>query len=222
MKKLRPFLAAEVLSGHYLFKGLKRSALISSVLRRKNDRAKIKEKFKPSKRVKREPAIFQYNYMHDLESVWMMGVWAILSLEKHPIKKEDIQSVYENAYKRREKLKEIFKGGYYKRIEIIEEPLLFEMEVRDVPDYFKPFVEALSKIGEKLEEEYRRKEKNEDELPIIWDEDSKIYEVILDILETNGKDMEKFTLFNTQHWPWLGYNTSSSYNWIEIIYKDRL
>ena len=64
------------------------------------------------------------------------------------------------------------------------------------------------------------KEREEDELPIVWNEHSKLHETILDILETNGKDMEKFTIFNTQHWPWLGYNTSSSYNWIEIIYKD--
>ena len=61
------------------------------------------------------------------------------------------------------------------------------------------------------------KEREEDELPIVWDEHSKLHETILGILEAKEKDLETFTLANTQHWSGLGYILSSTRNWVEML-----
>ena len=129
-----------------------------------------------------------YNYIHDLESVWWIIVWALFNFEK----KDAGTDSYTTRQRKLNKDK-LFSGttdsNYRFRFLSIRES--YARTIRCLPKYFKNLPIMLGIIAKAITELYRKKESIE-EGPILWDESSNIHKIFIGLLD--DVTMEQFEI----------------------------
>ena len=143
------------------------------------------------------PEGFYYNYIHDLESVWWIAVWALFNFEKKDIGANKIDSW---AAKQRKLNKDIlFSGtvGNQDRIEFLSMRNAYAKKTKCLPEYFANLPTTLGTIAEAIIELYQLKELNcqvdesNKEGPILWDESSTIHKTFIRLLSrVNTEEFE--------------------------------
>ena len=142
------------------------------------------------------PKGIYYNYIHDLESVWWIAVWALFNFEKKDIGANKIDSW---ASKQRKLNKDIlFSGtvGNQDRIEFLSMRKTYAKKTKCLPEYFENLPTTLGTIAEAIIELYQLKELNyqvdesNKEEPILWDESSTIHGVFIGLLSNVMEEFE--------------------------------
>ena len=138
-----------------------------------------------------------YNYIHDLESVWWIAVWALFNFEKKDIGANKIDSW---AAKQRKLNKDILFSGTVSnqdRIEFLSMRKTYAKKTKCLPEYFENLSTTLGTIAEAIIELYQWKELNyqvnesNKEEPILWDESSIIHEIFICLLSrVNTEEFE--------------------------------
>ena len=125
------------------------------------------------------PRRVDYNYLHDLESVWWIIVWALFNFEK-----KDARTDSYTTRQRKLNKDKLFSGtidsNYRFRFLSIRES--YARTIRCLPKYFKNLSVMLGIIAKAITEFYRKKESNE-EGPIVWDESSNIHKIFIGLLD---------------------------------------
>ena len=144
------------------------------------------------------PKGIYYNYIHDLESVWWIAVWALFNFEKKDIGANEIDSW---AAKQRKLNKDtLFSGtvGNQDRIEFLSMRKTYAKKTKCLPEYFENLPTTLGTIAEAIIELYQSKELNyqvdesNKEEPILWDESSTIHGKFIRLLRR--VEMEEFKI----------------------------
>ena len=143
------------------------------------------------------PKGIYYNYIHDLESVWWIAVWALFNFEKKDIGANKIDSW---AAKQRKLNKDIlFSGtvGNQDRFEFLSIQNAYADTTECLPKYFANLPTTLGTIAEAIIELYQSKELNyqvdesNKEGPILWDESSNIHRIFIRLLSrVNTEEFE--------------------------------
>ena len=143
------------------------------------------------------PEGIYYNYIHDLESVWWIAVWALFNFEKKDIGANKIDSW---AAKQRKLNKDIlFSGtvGNQDRFEFLSIQNAYADTTECLPKYFANLPTTLGTIAEAIIELYQSKELNyqvdesNKEGPILWDESSNIHRIFIRLLSrVNTEEFE--------------------------------
>ena len=142
------------------------------------------------------PEGIYYNYIHDLESVWWIAVWALFNFEKKDIGANKIDSW---AAKQRKLNKDIlFPGtvGNQDRIEFLSMRKKYAKKTKCLPEYFENLSTMLGTIAEAIIELYQLKELNyqvdesNKEEPILWDESSTIHGIFIGLLSDVTEEFE--------------------------------
>ena len=139
-----------------------------------------------------------YNYIHDLESVWWIAVWALFNFEKKDIGANEIDS---QAAKQRKLNKDVLFPGTVDnqdRIEFLSMRKTYADTTECLPKYFENLSTTLDTIAEAIIELYQSKELNyqvdesNKEGPILWDESSNIHRIFIRLL--NRVNTEEFEI----------------------------
>ena len=145
-----------------------------------------------------EPKGIYYNYIHDLESVWWIAVWALFNFEKKDIGANEIDS---QAAKQRKLNKDVlFPGtvGNQDRFEFLSVRTTYADTTGCLPKYFENLIRTLGTIAEAITELYQWKEldyqvnESNKEEPILWDESSTIHKTFIRLL--NRVNTEEFEI----------------------------
>ena len=140
-------------------------------------------------RAKNTPKGIYYNYIHDLESVWWIAVWALFNSEKKDIGANKIDSW---ASKQRKLNRDILFSGTVDnqdRIEFLSMRKTYAKKTKCLPEYFENLSTTLGTIAEAIIELYQSKELNyqvdesNKEGPILWDESFNIHKVFIGLLD---------------------------------------
>ena len=124
-----------------------------------------------------------YNYIHDLESVWWIIVWALFNFEK----KDAGTDSYTTRQRKLNKDK-LFSGtidGNY-RFKFLSVRESYAETIACLPKYFKDLSAMLGTIAKVITELYRKKESNKEWNkgdPILWDESSNIHKIFIGLLD---------------------------------------
>ena len=106
------------------------------------------------------PEGIYYNYIHDLESVWWIAVWALFNFEKKDIGANEIDS---QAAKQRKLNKDILFSGTVSnqdRFEFLSIQNAYADTTGCLPKYFANLPTTLGTIAEAIIELYQSKELN--------------------------------------------------------------
>ena len=124
-----------------------------------------------------------YNYIHDLESVWWIVVWALFNFEKKDARTDSYTTLQRKLNKDK-----LFSGttdsNYRFRFLSIRES--YARTIRCLPKYFKNLSVILGIIAKAITELYRKKESNKEWNkvdPILWDESSNIHKIFIGLLD---------------------------------------
>ena len=143
------------------------------------------------------PKGIYYNYIHDLESVWWIAVWALFNFEKKDIGANEIDSQAANQRKLNKDI--LFSGtvGNQDRIEFLSMRKTYADTTECLPKYFANLPTTLGTIAEAIIELYQLKELNyqvdesNKEEPILWDESSIIHRIFICLLSrVNTEEFE--------------------------------
>ena len=132
-----------------------------------------------------------YNYIHDLESVWWIIVWALFNFEKKDTEADSYTTIQRKLNK--DKLFSGITDSNYRFIfHSMWEP--YSQTIKCLRMYFKNLPVTLSVIAEAITDIYRMKELNKEwnkKVPIVWDESSNIHETFIRLLSrVNMKEFE--------------------------------
>ena len=138
-----------------------------------------------------------YNYIHDLESVWWIAVWALFNFEKKDAgtNKSDSQATRQRKFNK----DTLFSGtvGNQDRFEFLSIQNAYADTTECLPKYFANLPTTLGTIAEAIIELYQLKELNyqvnesNKEEPILWDESSIIHEIFICLLSrVNTEEFE--------------------------------
>ena len=129
------------------------------------------------------PKGIYYNYIHDLESVWWIAVWALFNFEKKDAEADSYTTIQRKLNKDK-----LFSGtidsNYRFRFLSIRES--YARTIRCLPKYFKNLSVMLGIIAKAITEFYRKKESNKEWNkgdPILWDESSNIHKIFIGLLD---------------------------------------
>ena len=133
------------------------------------------------------------NYIHDLESVWWIVVWALFNFEKKDPRADSYTT-------RQRKLNKdvLFPGTVdnQDRIEFLSMRKTYADTTECLPKYFENLIRTLGTIAEAITELYQWKELdyqvNESikEEPILWDESSTIHGIFIGLLSDVTEEFE--------------------------------
>ena len=145
-----------------------------------------------------EPKGIYYNYIHDLESVWWIAVWALFNFEKKDAgtNKSDSQATRQREFNK----DTLFSGtvGNQDRFDFLSVRTTYADTTGCLPKYFENLIRTLGTIAEAITELYQWKELdyqvNESikEEPILWDESSTIHGKFIRLLRR--VEMEEFEI----------------------------
>ena len=145
-----------------------------------------------------EPKGIYYNYIHDLESVWWIAVWALFNFEKKDAgtNKSDSQATRQRKFNK----DTLFSGtvGNQDRFEFLSMRNAYADTTECLPEYFANLPTTLGTIAEAITELYQSKELNyqvnesNKEEPILWDESSTIHKTFIRLL--NRVNTEEFEI----------------------------
>ena len=138
-----------------------------------------------------------YNYIHDLESVWWIAVWALFNFEKKDAgtNKSDSQATRQRKFNK----DTLFSGtvGNQDRFEFLSVRTTYADTTGCLPKYFENLIRRLGTIAEAITELYQWKEldyqvnESNKEEPILWDESSIIHEIFICLLSrVNTEEFE--------------------------------
>ena len=178
-------MAVEISRQRYLFAKLSKDTAEGKGLDDYMQRLMHKQK---NPRANNTPKGIYYNYIHDLESVWWIAVWALFNFEKKDIGANEIDSW---AAKQRKLNKDILFSGTVSnqdRIEFLSMRKTYAKKTKCLPEYFENLSTTLGTIAEAIIELYQWKELNyqvnesNKEEPILWDESSTIHKTFIRLL----------------------------------------
>ena len=120
-----------------------------------------------------------YNYIHDLESVWWIVVWALFNFEKKDAEVDSYTTIQRKLNKDK-----LFSGTIHNnyRFRFLSIRESYARTIRCLPKYFKNLPVMLGIIAKAITELYRKKESIE-EGPIVWDESSNIHKIFIGLLD---------------------------------------
>ena len=120
-----------------------------------------------------------YNYIHDLESVWWIAVWALFNFEK-----KDARTDSYTTRQRKLNKDKLFSGTIHNnyRFRFLNGRKTYARTITCLPEYFKSLPVMLGIIAKAITELYRKKESIE-EGPILWDESSNIHKIFIGLLD---------------------------------------
>ena len=125
-----------------------------------------------------------YNYIHDLESVWWIVVWALFNFEKKDAGTDSYTTIQRKLNKDKLFSRTIDSNYRFRFLSIRES---YARTIRCLPKYFKNLSVMLGIIAKAITEFYRKKESNEEwgleEGPIVWDESSNIHKIFIGLLD---------------------------------------
>ena len=129
-----------------------------------------------------------YNYIHDLESVWWIAVWALFNFEK-----KDARTDSYTTRQRKLNKDKLFSGTIHNnyRFRFLNGRKTYARTITCLPEYFKSLPVMLGIIAKAITELYRKKESIE-EGPILWDESFNIHKVFIYLLRR--VDMKEFEM----------------------------
>ena len=141
------------------------------------------------------PRRVDYNYLHDLESVWWIIVWALFNFEKKDAEADSYTTIQRKLNK-----DILFSGtvGNQDRIEFLSMRKTYAKKTKCLPEYFENLPTTLGTIAEAIIELYQSKELNyqvdesNKEGPILWDESSNIHRTFIRLL--NRVNTEEFEI----------------------------
>ncbi|PAV18246.1 hypothetical protein PNOK_0673200 [Pyrrhoderma noxium] len=134
-----------------------------------------------------------YNYIHDLESVWWIVIWAFLNFEKKDARTDS----YTTKRQRKLNKDKLFPGtidNYYRFI-FLNVWGSYSQTIECLPMYFKNLPTTLGTLADAITDIYRVKESNKkwnEKVPIVWDESSNIHETFICLL--SRVDMKEFEM----------------------------
>ena len=125
-----------------------------------------------------------YNYIHDLESVWWIIVWALFNFEKKDAG-TDSYTTRQRKLNKDKLFSGIIDSNY--RFKFLSVRESYAETIACLPKYFKNLSVMLGIIAKAITEFYRKKESNEEwglkEGPIVWDECSNIHKIFIGLLD---------------------------------------
>ena len=130
-----------------------------------------------------EPKGIYYNYIHDLESVWWIVVWALFNFEK-----KDARTDSYTTRQRKLNKDKLFSGTVDNnyRFKFLSVRESYAETIACLPKYFKDLSAMLGTIAKVITELYQKKESNKEwnkENPILWDESSNIHKIFIGLLD---------------------------------------
>ena len=186
-------MAVEIARQRYLFAKLSKDTAEGKGLDDYMQRLMHKQK---NPRANNTPKGIYYNYIHDLESVWWIAVWALFNFEKKDIGANKIDS---QAAKQRKLNKDVLFPGTVDnqdRIEFLSMRKTYADTTECLPKYFENLSTTLDTIAEAIIELYQSKELNyqvdesNKEEPILWDESSTIHGIFIGLLSNVTEEFE--------------------------------
>ena len=139
-----------------------------------------------------EPKGIYYNYIHDLESVWWIVVWALFNFEKKDAE-ADSYTTRQRKLNKDKLFSRTIDSDY--RFIFLSMWGLYSQTIECLPMYFKNLPITLAVIAEAITDIYRMKELNKEwnkKVPIVWDESSNIHETFIRLLRR--VEMEEFEI----------------------------
>ena len=132
-----------------------------------------------------------YNYVHDLESVWWIAVWALFNFEKKHAGSDEIDSWAAEQRKLHER--KLFSGIVCNmaRFDFFLEPDNYKEATKWLPKYFKSFITNLDSMANAIAKFYRKKVLKKIDR-ILWDESSTIHGKFIRLLRR--VEMEEFKI----------------------------
>ena len=137
-----------------------------------------------------------YNYIHDLESVWWIVVWALFNFEKKDAgtNKSDSQATRQRKFNK----DTLFSGtvGNQDRFEFLSVRTTYADTTGCLPKYFENLIRTLDTIAEAITELYQWKEldyqvnESNKEDSILWDESSTIHGIFIGLLSDVTEEFE--------------------------------
>ncbi|PAV16800.1 other 1 kinase [Pyrrhoderma noxium] len=136
-----------------------------------------------------------YNYIHDLESIWWIAVWALFNFEKRHARADEIDLLA--AYERKINRDLLFSGiiGNLNRNKFFRVNSTYTQATRCLPKYFDDFSLTLMTIAEAIKDSYVEKELC-GVTNISWDEKSTIHDIFIELLDE--VEMGKFEIVYIQ------------------------
>ena len=130
-----------------------------------------------------------YNYVHDLESVWWIAVWALFNFEKEHADEIDSSAATERKINKFKLFSGIVRN--MDRFDFFLEPDNYKEATKWVPTYFKDFALTLDTIANAIRKFYIKKAAKKINR-ILWDESSTIHGKF--ILLLSELEMEEFEI----------------------------
>ena len=130
-----------------------------------------------------------YNYVHDLESVWWIAVWALFNFEKEHADEIDSSAATERKINKNKLFSGIVRN--MNRFDFFLEPYYYEIAIKWVPTYFKDFVFRLDLLSRATRRFYLKKVLKKIGR-IVWDESFTIHETFIRLLRR--VEMEEFEI----------------------------
>ena len=142
------------------------------------------------------PKGIYYNYIHDLESVWWIAVWALFNFEKKDAgtNKSDSQATRQRKFNK----DNLFSGtvGNKDRFDFLSVQTTYADTTGCLPKYFENLIRRLGTIAEAITELYQWKEldyqvnESNKEDSILWDESSTIHGIFIGLLSNVMEEFE--------------------------------
>ena len=187
-------MAVEIARQRYLFAKLSKDTAEGKGLDDYMQRQVDKEK---NPRTDDTPEGIYYNYIHDLESVWWIAVWALFNFEKKDAgtNKSDSQATRQRKFNK----DTLFSGtvGNQDRFDFLSVRKTYADTTGCLPKYFENLIRRLGTIAEAITELYQWKEldyqvnESNKEEPILWDESSIIHGIFICLLSrVNTEEFE--------------------------------
>ena len=128
--------------------------------------------------------IFWSHYIHDLESIWWILIWTLLTYQKHS--DEDHAVDPNTELERRMRVRNLFYVDDYciERSNHLENKRIFNGLARIIPDLFKGLIEVAAVFREKLVSTYI-KEEGKSVFPIKLMDDGLLHRDILEAFRTS-------------------------------------
>ena len=137
------------------------------------------------------PRRVDYNYLHDLESVWWIAVWTLFNFEKKDSGTDEINSCATKQSRLNNDKLFSRTNPNTDRSDFLSKTDTYGEDTQCLPKYFGNFVLRLLEIGNAITAVYRKKSLDET-YDVLWGESFAIYETFIRLL--SRVEMKQFEI----------------------------